>query len=231
MQKLVIGIFAHPDDEAFGPSASLIKAVSEGAELQLICVTAGQMGIGHETHKRLGAQRLAEWRAAGARMGASQMYDLGYTDGQLSNHLYQAVATDVETGIRMACKGREHTELCLMTFDTNGVSGHLDHIAVSYIATYVFKQLKARKPKGVDHLELAYYCLSETQVPPDAENYFVYFPEGRQAPYLNRRIDVRAFLPEKYAVMRLHHTQAADAERLIACGDDYHATDYFHVIK
>ena len=32
MNKIIFGIFAHPDDEAFGPSGALLKAVREGAE-------------------------------------------------------------------------------------------------------------------------------------------------------------------------------------------------------
>lgn len=230
MHKLIFGIFAHPDDEAFGPSATLMHEVQQGAELQLICVTAGQLGMGKDEHDELGRVRLAEWRAAGKAMGASQLYDLGYNDGELSNSLYHAIADDIETGIRMACRDRQDTELCLMTYDTNGVSGHLDHIAVSYITRYVFQRLKANKPEGIVRLELAYYCLSEDQVPADMSAYFVFFPEGRPATYINRTVDTRALLPKKYDVMRLHVTQAGDAAQLIARGDDFHAYDYFHVI-
>lgn len=231
MHKLIFGIFAHPDDEAFGPSATLMKEVDSGAELRLMCVTAGQAGVGHEINPKLGEIRLQEWRAAGKAMGARVMYDLGYADGQLSNSLYHAIAEDIETGVRMACGDHHFTDLSLVTLDPNGITGHLDHIAVSYITTYVYQRLKANPPEHVTHVELAYYCLSESQIPPGAADYFVYFPEGRPKSYINRTVDVRAQLPKKYEVMRLHATQAEDAAKLIACGDGHHAYDHFHVLS
>lgn len=44
MRKILLGIFAHPDDEALGPVGTLLREVRDGAELHLITLTAGQAG-------------------------------------------------------------------------------------------------------------------------------------------------------------------------------------------
>ena len=36
MKKIIFGIFAHPDDEAFGPSGTLLLETRSGTELHLI---------------------------------------------------------------------------------------------------------------------------------------------------------------------------------------------------
>ena len=53
MKKLLFGIFAHPDDEAFGPSATLYKAAQAGTDVHLIVVTDGDSGANVDGHKDL----------------------------------------------------------------------------------------------------------------------------------------------------------------------------------
>ncbi len=60
MNKIIVGIFAHPDDEAFGCSPTLIKEASEGSEIHLITLTAGENGCNPDGHNSLGDIRLEE---------------------------------------------------------------------------------------------------------------------------------------------------------------------------
>lgn len=232
MKKVLFAVFAHPDDEAFGPSATIIKEVQAGAELHLVCATRGEGGMNVDNHADLGAVRLKEWQKAADMMGATACHNLEYADGTLCNQTYHKIAQKVETLIREACaRADEPLELCLMTFDTNGLTGHLDHIAISYITTFVFYRLKARPPARTTVRELAYFCISDQQEPEPDLDYFVFMPAGRPQSYINRRVAVQDLLEQKFAVMRVHHTQRTDAAQFMARGEAFHATDNFHVIN
>jgi LmbE family N-acetylglucosaminyl deacetylase len=230
MQRILFGIFAHPDDESFGPSATLCRATDEGTELHLLCVTAGQHGMNMTGSSDLAGTRLAEWRAAARLMGATGLHPLGYQDGHLANYLYHEVAAKVEAVIRAACADRHELSLSLMTYDANGVTGHLDHIAVSYITSYVFQKLQVDPPAGVKVDELAYYCLSLRQRPQPDASYFVFCPAGQDMAYINRIVDVADYWDRKLEIMRQHRSQQADLDALLALGAGFHAADHFRVI-
>lgn len=229
MQQLLFGIFAHPDDEAFGPSATLMQQVQQGTQLHLICVTDGQNGTNPDKLKNLGAVRRQEWLATGKTIGATRMNPLGYMDGTLNNQLFHEIADTVEHIVRQAAKTAAPAALSFMTFDPNGLTGHLDHIAVSNITTYVFYKLKANPPTDCTITELAYYCWPRSAFPVPNTN-FVFMPAGRGPEFINRQIDVGPQRNAKYKLMRLHHTQRGDAAAIMALGNTFHSTDYFHVI-
>lgn len=229
MKTISFGIFAHPDDETFGPSATFIKAVHEGADVHLISVTTGQHGMSDDETADLGDIRLREWWAAGEALGARSMHALDFEDGCLCNRDYQIILAAIEDIVLSMVAGYKQPIIVhFVTFDSNGLSGHLDHIAVSYIVTKLYYQLEL--PANAHCGELAYFCLSHQQAPEPNLEYFVFMPAGRDQSYINRVIDVQPYLQQKYAMMRLHHSQRHDAEVLIAKGDWYHRYDHFHVI-
>lgn len=228
MKKLVFAIFAHPDDEAFGPCATLCRAVEDGAELHLICVTDGAAGE-HTPGQSASTTRRKEWEAVGELIGARYLHPLGYGDGTLSNSLYHEIAERIERIIRQSCD--QPSEVSLITFDTNGLTGHLDHIAVSYITTYVFYELKKSPPRGSKVTELAYYCLSAEQAPTPDLKYFVHMPAGRGHLYINRQVDAHDMVDKKRQIISLHHSQATDVANALARDDAELAIENFHVIR
>jgi LmbE family N-acetylglucosaminyl deacetylase len=164
-------------------------------------------------------------------IGAKGMYALRYRDGSLCNNLYHDIARKIEaTIVRVCTEQTMPVQISLMTFDTNGLSGHLDHIAVSYITTFVFCRLHKRLPQHARAKELLYFCMSKEQMPDHRLDYFVYMPEGRSEEFITRAVEVSEFVDRKFAVMRCHHSQRSDADYLIAKGAAFHATDYFHVV-
>lgn len=232
MQKVVVGIFSHPDDEAFGPSATLIKEAQAGAAVVLICATRGERGMNPDNHKDLGAVRLEEWHTACDLIGAAETHNLGYADGSLCNAVYGEIVEVVERLVRKFCDRQAgEVELCFMTFDLNGMTGHLDHIAMSSITTQVFYRLKAKSLTHTTVKELAYYCLSEKQQSQPNPDYFVFMPAGRKEAEITRRVEARELLDKKYSVIRAHHSQREDAAEILAKADDYHAIDNFIVIS
>ena len=229
MKKIIFGIFAHPDDETFGPSATLMKEVDAGAQLHLIMVTDGEAGANPDNAAKLDDVRLSEWQQAASAIGALSTHALHYPDGGLSHNMYHEIGAKIrQIVLDEIGKTPEPAELSFMTFDQNGITGHLDHIAVSYITTQLFCTIKDELPENIELKELAYYCLSMEQAS-NKEWTTYYTPIGRDESYINRVVDVRSLLPRKYEVMDIHHSQRADAQATKALGDDALARDCFFV--
>lgn len=230
MEKLLFGIFAHPDDEAFGPSGTLLKRVRNGEELHLVCITKGQAGMNPDNVPDLGEVREKEWRAAGKRLGATAMHNLAYQDGALCNQYFHEIAGKIEKIITNTCADRQNpVEVDFITLDFNGLTGHLDHVAAAHITAYVSHRLKHRSPKNARIGTLDYFCFSEKQVPkPDTG--FVFMPAGREKSYISKTVDVTDVLDEKLAIMREHYSQRGDAEGIISAGNELLATENFHTV-
>jgi LmbE family N-acetylglucosaminyl deacetylase len=228
-KKVLFAIFAHPDDEAAGPCATLLQRVEQGEELHLVCATNGSSGMNPDNVTDIGEVRQKEWLAAGKAIGASGMHMLQYPDGQLCNDMYHAIAEEIEKLIRAICDGSSATELRFMTFDTNGLTGHLDHIAMSHITTYLFYKLRQSPPPKTTVKELAYYCFSTQQMPKASLDYFVLMPAGYADDQIDRRVDVRHLFTKKKKIIGLHHSQRND-DMLLSFGEEFHAVDSFRVI-
>ncbi len=131
--KPLLAVFAHPDDEAFGPSGK-IALEAKKRDVYLICVTDGAMGINSGRSKKdLAIIRKKELKNSAKKLGVKKVFFLEYKDGSLSNSLYHKIAEKIEDIVK------EIKADTLLTFEPRGVSGHLDHIAVSFITTFVFR--------------------------------------------------------------------------------------------
>lgn len=209
MKKLIFGIFAHPDDEAFGPSGTLIKEIDEGADVHLITFTTGQAGMNPDNHADLGAVREQEWRRAGELIGASSLHALGFQDGHLDNIAMQAAVEQINHIIdETLANYTEPCEIEMMSIDTNGISGHIDHIVAGRTACLLFYRRKAADPRFT-RLRLA--CISAEQLP-QINTDWLYMDAGRRADEIGETVDARAYHDRIVAVMRAHHTQRGDAE-------------------
>ena len=124
----VLGIWAHPDDEAF-LSAGLMAAARDAGN-RVVCVTAtlGEHGtddpVGWPPH-RLGAVRERELRASLAALDVTEHHQLGLTDGTLSAQPGEAITrhlADIITTVEPDT---------IVTFGPDGMTGHDDHRTVS----------------------------------------------------------------------------------------------------
>lgn len=218
MKKIIFGIFAHPDDEAFGPAGALLKAVKDGAELHLITLTAGQAGTNSEQHIDLGNVRLKEWHEAGKLIGATSMHHLGFIDGTLDNQTMLVAQTKIEAVVRdiLAPYADEDIFVDFITIDLNGVTGHIDHIVAARAASYVFYRLKQA---GLPLRQIRYACTPGTRFA--AINIeWLFMEPGRIASEINETIDASEYLDEIKQIMACHYTQRHDAKNhLDALGD------------
>jgi LmbE family N-acetylglucosaminyl deacetylase len=213
MKKVYIGVFAHPDDESFGPSGSLYTYIQNGADVFLICATTGQNGTNTDNHDDLGAVRYTEWLAAGKVLGAKEQFCLHYHDGELSNNMFHTIAAATQQYIeQIAEKYPEDTEFILLTFEPYGISGHIDHIVMSNVTSYIFEELRCKDTRFSD---VHYYCI-HIEDAPVATTDFVYMPHGKRPSEITITNDITSVFEIKKKIMRAHASQQADAESIIA---------------
>lgn len=133
MKKIIFGIFAHPDDEAFGPAGALLMATKSGAELHLITLTSGQNGANPDNAPDLGKRRIDEWNRAADLLGAFSRTHLGFTDGKLGNIVMLQAVEKIDRIVDQIVNSHQiPVEIEFMTLDPNGLTGHIDHIAAGY---------------------------------------------------------------------------------------------------
>lgn len=227
MTRVLIGIFAHPDDEAFGPAGTLLKFRHDGYDIHLLLLTDGEAGTNPDGSANLGSDRLKEWRAAGAVLGAASLTALHHPDGGLDAVSSAVIDAQLDAELSAILSDyEEEVELRVMTFEPDGLTGHRDHIAASQAADRLYARLAERE--DVKATGLWQFCLDERQAPLEGTAY--YQPRAREASFITHRVDVSTYLSQKHAMIDCHASQAADAAALKKLGDELLATECFHVI-
>lgn len=137
-KRVLLAVFAHPDDESFGPGGTLARYAAEGVEVWLACATDGNAGTvdaamleGYASTSQL---RAAELCCAAQTLGLAGVDWYGYRDSGMAgtpenehpDSLYQAplerVVGQIVGSIR---KHRPQVVICDNQF---GGYGHPDHI-------------------------------------------------------------------------------------------------------
>lgn len=210
---MLFGIFAHPDDEAFGPSASLYNAAQNGTDVHLLLATNGENGNNPDNVTDLGHVREKEWQASAQLIGAKSAHALRYPDGGLSNNVYHDIANTLLNQIEeQLSQYSEPLSIDFMTFERNGISGHLDHIAISYITTYVFLKLKEKRE---DIATLKYFCLAEC-IAPAHNTHWIYMSKGKADAECDEVFDYSHLVDKKLEIMRAHNSQRDDMQAILA---------------
>jgi LmbE family N-acetylglucosaminyl deacetylase len=212
IKQVYIGIFAHPDDESFGPSGSFLQYIQNGADVHLICATTGQRGKNPDSHDDIGAIRIEEWLAAGKMLGAKSQVNLHYHDGELSNSVFHEIADKVQSQVENILSSYKDARLILVTFDQTGISGHIDHIVMSNVTSFVFEKLQPNRP-NIQNVH--YFCLSCVDAPASNTD-FVFMPRGRELNEIDITNDISDVYEQKKQIMRVHTSQREDAESIIA---------------
>jgi N-acetylglucosamine malate deacetylase 2 len=218
MKENFVCIFAHPDDEAFGPSGTIAK-LAQKYNVYILCATKGEGGTdSDEGHAiSIGKRRAQELRDSAKILGVKNVYFLGFKDGKLSNSLYHKLAAKVQT------KLESFKPVGIMTFEPRGISGHIDHITVSLVTTYVFKKLPSIQV-------LWYYCITSARANEDRD-YFIYFPPGYTESEIDLVVDVTDTWDKRVAAMMCHNSQRHDAETILKIDAKYPKEDHFLVMK
>ena len=133
----LLGVWAHPDDEAYLAGGLMAAAVDAGSRVVCVTATRGERGTrdpGTWPPARLAQVREAELAASLAVLGVSEHRQLGYPDGGC------AAVPAVEAVDRLAALVAEVGPDTVLTFGPDGVTGHPDHRTVSAWATAVVRR-------------------------------------------------------------------------------------------
>jgi LmbE family N-acetylglucosaminyl deacetylase len=137
----LVGVWAHPDDEAY-LSAGLMAAAAE-AGIRVVCVTATRGELGTSDPARCPPARLAlvrerELERSLAVLGVTEHVWLPYEDGQCAAaNPAEAVATirEILDDVGAAT---------VVTFGRDGMTGHPDHVAVGEWAMAAARSARRR---------------------------------------------------------------------------------------
>ena len=217
MPKRFLFLLAHPDDETFGPGATIAKYSREGAEVHLATATRGEAGMVGEPpltdREHLGEVRERELLAAAGILGIAKVHFLGFLDGQLSAAPRELL---VERTVEVVRDVRPHV---MVGFGPEGVSRHADHKVMCEVALSAFD--RAADPgwypgqlrDGVG--TWAPLKLYQFEI---AREFF----EGWDAPLagvprakLSALVDTSAHVETKISAFSCHQTQMKDVRRIL----------------
>lgn len=137
-QGSVLGVWAHPDDEAWLSAGIMMHAINRGD--RVVCVTATYGEQGASDPERFPPDVLIETRKTEMRkslntLGVSEHHWLGFPDGGC------AEADHSEGVTRIADVIADVQPEFVLTFGPDGMTGHTDHQTVSAWTTQAFAKV------------------------------------------------------------------------------------------
>ncbi len=226
----LLGIFAHPDDEAFGTGGTLSKYAAEGVDVHLITATCGEAG--QIVDDRLATQETLCQVRVQELQRACQAYDINsphllyYPDGQMT------IVNQKEAVGKIVKLIRELKPQVIMTFGPDGVYGHYDHIACHRWATIAFRLAADPEwyPEQIAHglrphtvAKLYYRATSQKFIDAMRQNGrgdvmmdgvpFSFF--GYDDDQITTVIDIRDYVYPKRRGILCHATQITDRNRFL----------------
>lgn len=147
--RVLLAVFAHPDDESFGPGGTLAKYAREGVAVWLACATDGNAGTVDaamlDGYASTGQLRAAELCCAAQTLGLAGVDWYGYRDsgmaGSVENRhpesLYQAPLERVVGQIVASI--RRHKPQVIICDNQFGGYGHPDHIKLHQATMAAFR--------------------------------------------------------------------------------------------
>ena len=148
-RRSLLGVFAHPDDESFGPGGTLARYAAQGVDVHVIIATDGIAGSVEDPmhlrdHDTLALVRSAELANAAVALGLTSVWSLPYRDSGMRNtadnqHPDALIQQPISllVGELLAYIDRLHPQV-ILTHDPFGGYGHPDHVRVCEATTAAF---------------------------------------------------------------------------------------------
>lgn len=226
MKKTAFAIFAHPDDEAFGPAGTL-ATLSKKYEVHLICITSGNAKYTPgdtegwkwdiSINEKYALQREKELKASAKALGIKKVHFLRWNDGSLSNDKYHILAEELKNTMDPF-----QPEL-LVTFEPRGLTGHADHIITTSVINFMAPKLGYVK-------DIMYFCFNEAQRS-FIDDYFIYFPPGYKSKEIDMEIDVSDVWEDRTKSIYAHKSQMQDIKFYLPHLEGLPKKEYFLVRK
>ncbi|MBV7330487.1 PIG-L family deacetylase [Chloroflexi bacterium TSY] len=153
----LLGIFAHPDDESFGPGGTLARYAAKGINVHVLIATDGIAGSVEDERYTEGQQTLAQVRAtelsnAAVALGITSIWSLPYRDSGMrgspdNTHSEALIQQPIKslTAQLVDYMVRLQPDVVL-THDPFGGYGHPDHIRCCEATTLAFHRLCEQDP-------------------------------------------------------------------------------------
>jgi len=225
--KNLVCVFAHPDDEAFGPGGTIAK-YSQKYNVYILCATKGEAGLQNQKSKiknqnysskvkGLGEIRAEELRKSAKILGVKKVFFLGFKDGTLSNNIYHKLAAKIKHHLLILRPS------IVLTYEPLGVSGHIDHITVSMVTMFVVKKLKFIR-------QLWQVCLPDYRAK-QRQDYYICFSPGYKKSEIDKVVNIEDVWDRKVEAMRQHKSQYNDFEKIMKWIKKFPKKEYFLVRK
>jgi dephospho-CoA kinase len=188
----LLAVFAHPDDETYGPGPTLARYADAGLDVHLVCATGGEAAqhrAGHADPDRLRRHREGELREACLVLGVRSLELLRDRDSTLR-------PDDPIGAAQVAAAIRRTRPDAIVTFGPDGVSGHSDHRAVHSWTRRAWEAEGRPCP-------LWEVAITEAAAAALPGRSFV----GRPGPEIAARLDSRPWLDVKEAAIGCHRSQ------------------------
>ncbi len=235
--RLVLAVFAHPDDESLACGGTLARLADAGAEVVVMSASHGERGgqSGPVRDDALGRRRSVELQQAARVLGVSRLFVWDHPDGDLR------WAGVPEFHADLVLFMRRHRPACVITFGDDGLYWHLDHVGVHERTTAAVRSLGDEAPP------LYYTTMARGMMPefvqtakrrgwtPPQKGFWSLMPEvfgiGAEPPTIT--IDVADWVVRKLTALQCHHSQMGDDAHPLAHVDDVDArrllgVEYFH---
>lgn len=209
MTRRILAIFAHPDDETFLAGGTLAKYAASGWEVSVVCATRGEAGRRGDYEKEalspeeFALVRQREMEAACEILGVRPPIFLECADQGVLKECMVAGKEEVARFLRDLDPG------VVITFGPDGVSGHVDHVAISRIVTGAVLgaklPLSPSEPEGETErfqVPSLYYVLRSDLLTTCCKPESLVLP-----PPVTTVIDVGGFVDRKLAAMRCYRSQ------------------------
>ncbi len=137
----LLGIWAHPDDEAYLSSGLMALVRRAGGRVVVVTATRGEHGTDDPARwppERLASHRERELRASLEVIGVGEHHWLDHRDGELGDLSVDAGAAELVPIIEDV---RPDT---IVTFGPDGMTGHDDHRAISAWVTEAWRRTRRR---------------------------------------------------------------------------------------
>jgi LmbE family N-acetylglucosaminyl deacetylase len=214
----ILGVWAHPDDEAFLSAG--IMAMAAGAGARVVCVTAtrGEAGLPEPglTPEEVGRLREAELRASLDVLGVGEHHWLDYLDGSC------AAADPAQAAAKVQDIIEDVSPDTVFTFGPEGFTDHPDHKAVSGWVTQAVLRSNGRLHRPRIHHPIQTARWVDAFRPRLAA--LDVFPPGFPPVSPERGLSIEVALPEEIAARKVRalRAQASQIEKLVeAVGEDF----------
>ena len=151
----ILGVWAHPDDEAYLSGGLMALARDAGSRVVCVTATRGELGTPDPDvwpPRRLAVERTGELARCLEILGVTEHHWLGYHDGGCPE-------VDPAEAVARLCELIEEVRPdTVLTFGPDGVTGHPDHQTISAWTTKAFDRAA---PAGA---RLLYAALSEPRM-------------------------------------------------------------------